>query len=213
MKVIGLTGFAKSGKSTAAEILKSMGGQEVAFAKHLKDVCSVVLSIPRSHFDDQAYKEVKFSQSVNLYQWEIEQILKYFEVPVRLHPASVLKHQGTGLTSPRHVAQYIGTELLREIDTDIHIKMAFKLNEGSGAEFLICSDVRFANEMKAVRNGSGMVLGISRKAATPENIENLHPSEREIPSLIEGSTFVIRNESTIQEFQESVKKHALMFLK
>ena len=138
MKVIGLTGFAKSGKSTAAEILKSLGGQEVAFAKHLKDVCSVVFNVPREHFDDQNFKEVPFRTNRLISSADTDEILKYFEIPDRFMPQTALAHSGTILKSPRHVAQYIGTEVLRTIDQNIHINMAFKLAGASSAPFLIC---------------------------------------------------------------------------
>lgn len=206
MKVIGLTGFAKSGKSTAAEILKSLGGQEVAFAKHLKDVCSVVFGVPRDHFDNQAWKEERLSFDRVICGNDIERILNYFEVPARFIPTAVMAHQGTVMTTPRHIAQYIGTEVLRSIDENIHINMAFKLAGSSSAKFLICSDVRFANELNAVQNAGGLVYGIYRKAVIPGNIENLHPSEREIPQLIQGANIVIANESTIEEFQRKVRE-------
>lgn len=213
MKIVGLTGFAKSGKSTAAEILKEMGGAEVAFAKHLKDVCAVVFNVPRSHFDDQNFKEVEFTFYKTLGPFDIADILDYFEVPKRLQPAVMLSHDGILLKSPRHIAQYIGTEVLRSVDQDIHIKMAFKLNEGSNAKFLICSDVRFENELIAVQRENGIVIGISRLAATPADLINLHPSEAEVPALIEAADIKITNELTIEEFKTEIKKYALAYLK
>lgn len=212
MKVIGLTGFAKSGKSTAAQILKELGGQEVAFAKHLKDVCSVVFGVPRDHFDDQAFKEVPFSFNRIICGNDIERILNYFEVPGRFIPQAILTHTGVEMTSPRHVAQYIGTEVLRSIDTNIHINMAFKLNAGSNAKFLICSDMRFDNELKAVQQTDGLTIGISRKKVVPANLENLHPSEKEIPNLISRSDVIAENEGTIEDLQNLVRDSALKFL-
>lgn len=212
MKIIGLTGFAKSGKSTAAEILRSLGGQEVAFAKHLKDVCAVVFNVPRSHFDDQNFKEVPFAEPVEIEPIDIEQILRYFEVSDRFVPASILEHQGVKMKSPRHVAQYIGTEVLRSIDSDIHINMAFKLAAKSSAKFLICSDMRFDNELKAVNNQSGLTIGISRQKAVPANLTNLHPSEAEIPNLISRSDLVVNNEGTIEELQKTIRDAALVYL-
>lgn len=212
MKVIGLTGFAKSGKSTAAQILKELGGQEVAFAKHLKDVCSVVFGVPRDHFDDQAFKEVPFEFNRIILDNDILEILNYFEVPGRFIPGAMLAHRHVELTSPRHVAQYIGTEVLRSIDTDIHINMAFKLAASSNAKFLICSDMRFDNELKAVQKGDGLTIGISRKKAIPPNLENLHPSEREIPNLISRSDVVAENEGSIEDLQNLVREAALKFL-
>jgi len=212
MKVIGLTGFAKSGKSTAAEILKGLGGEEVAFAKHLKDVISAVLDIPRNHLDDQNFKEILFKKPIVLTKEDIIDILAMFEVPDRFVPAAILAHQGVELQSPRHAAQYIGTEVLRAIDQNIHINMAFKLSSASKAPFFICSDMRFDNELNAVKDNKGLSIGISRKKATPSNLENLHPSEKEIPTLISQCDLAVENEGTIEELQNAVRKAALDFL-
>lgn len=212
MKIIGLTGFAKSGKSTAAEILKSLGGQEVAFAKHLKDVCSAVFGVERSHFDDQAFKEIPFDKEIVIQKWDLSEILEMFEIDKRFLATSILAHRGKHMTSPRHVAQYIGTEVLRSIDENIHIKMAFKLNADSTAKFLICSDVRFDNELKAVQEAGGTMFGIWREAIVPKDLKNLHPSEKEIPSLVKRSDLVFHNESTIEKFQIDVENEAKTYL-
>jgi len=212
MKVIGLTGFAKSGKSTAAQILRELGGQEVAFAKHLKDVCAVVFEVPRDHFDDQAFKEVAFDQPIIVNRGQIEDILRYFDVAAHHMPAAILAHNKTQLKSPRHVAQYVGTEILRSIDQNIHINMAFKLNANSTAKFLVCSDMRFDNELRAVNEQSGLTIGISRKKAVPANLQNLHPSEAEIPNLISRSDLIVENEGTIEDLQKTVRDAALVYL-
>jgi len=212
MKVIGLTGFAKSGKSTAAQILKELGGQEVAFAKHLKDVCAVVFEVPRDHFDDQAFKEVPFEKPIIVNRGQIEDILRYFDVSAIHMPAAVLTHDKTQLKSPRHVAQYVGTEILRSIDQNIHINMAFKLNANSTAKFLVCSDMRFDNELRAVNSQSGLTIGISRKKAVPANLQNLHPSEAEIPNLISRSDLIVENEGSIEDLQKTIRDAALVYL-
>jgi hypothetical protein len=228
MRIIGLTGFAKSGKSTAAQILLEMGGQEIAFAKHLKDVCSAVFSVERSHFDKQEYKETPFvtkqmwqpaggelrhlHEPIYLSASHIEKILEYFELPSRFVPDAIIKHKGLKLTTPRHVAQFVGTELLREIDRDIHINMTLKLNSGSSAKFLICSDIRFQNELESIRNSHGLILGISRKAAVPGDLINLHPSEKEIPQLIAQADLAISNESTISELSKLIQTSAKAYL-
>ena len=213
MKIIGLTGFAKSGKSTAAQVLREMGGQEVAFAKHLKDVCAVVFGVERSHFDDQNFKEIEFYMPTLVQGYHIAQILNYFEVPARLQPEAILRHSGKYLRSPRHIAQYVGTEILRDVDTNIHINMAFKLNEGAAAPFLICSDVRFDNELISVQRGEGIVIGISRAAATPKDLTTLHPSESEIPELVQRADYLLVNDSTIDDLREIVRGLAEGYLR
>jgi hypothetical protein len=212
MKVIGLTGFAKSGKSTAATILKEMGGYEIAFAKHLKDVSAYVFGVQREYFDDQNFKEKQLNFTRVITTSDIERILNYFEVPARFIPESVMKHYGVELNTPRYIAPYIGTEVLRSIESDIHINMAFKLAP-KDAPFFICSDMRFMNELNSVNQRDGLTIGISRKAVTPANIQSLHASEREIPTLIDLSSVKATNETTIADFQNTIKLAAETYLK
>lgn len=213
MKVIGLTGFAKSGKSTAAEILKSLGGEEVAFAKHLKDVCAAIFNVPRDHFDNQDFKEVKLEYKRLITPYDVERILNYFEVPARFIPGAIVAHIGVELISPRHIAQYVGTEILRTIDQNIHINMAFKMASSSSAPFFICSDMRFDNELNAVQENEGLSIGISRQKATPADLDNLHGSEKEIPVLISQCDVKVENEGSIEDLQKTVREAAQKYLK
>lgn len=211
MKIVGLTGFAKSGKSTVAGFLKELGGQEVAFAKHLKDVCSVALDIPRDYFDNQEFKEKPFFVTLN--EYDIGLILRYFQVSCVFEPEAIIKHAGVILESPRQIAQYVGTEILRAIDPNIHINMAFKLNENSKAKFLICSDIRFENELKAVKGRGGVVMGIQRDSIKPADMRNLHASEAEIPKLIFDADTIIFNQSTTEELKTAVEFSVHNYLK
>lgn len=217
LRIVGLCGFAKSGKTTAAQALMALGGQEVAFAKHLKDVCSTVFGIPRTHLDDVLLKERPFREMFvpSIKSNDIAKILMYFEVPGRLIPDTIVKHIGVMLISPRHILQYVGTDILRAIDPDIHVNMTFKLHAQSEAKFLICSDVRFANEARMIANHGGLLIGISRACATPapEAMATLHASEAGIPALLRDSAdVVIHNEGTVEQLEAVVKKEVNKFL-
>jgi len=57
MKIVAISGWKRSGKDTAAEILISEGYKRVAFADVLKDMVAKEYDIPRAHCDDPAFKE------------------------------------------------------------------------------------------------------------------------------------------------------------
>ena len=205
MNIIGLCGFAKSGKSTAARQLSLLGGVEVAFADHLKNVCSTAFSIPRHYFDDQDKKEIRFSSPIVLCDYDIAKILHAFGIKTeRVKGARIFSsHSGKQLTSPRHVAQYIGTNLLRSLDTDIHIKTAVSMAD-KNAKFLIFSDVRFDNELEYIKKSGGYIFGIRRLSATPANLSSLHESEQRIPHLLAKCDFLLDNESSQDDFRRRV---------
>lgn len=214
MKVIGLTGFAKSGKSTAASILKELGGKEIAFAEFLKDVCAQVTKTPRQDYDDQSKKEVPFATPHTLTLQDLMLILKQYNLENYidlLQDPKMLAHIGKVLLTPRHVAQYVGTDILRSIDENIHIKTAFNRVDPK-TPFVFCSDVRFPNELSAVRDRGGIIIGISRRAVAPEDLSRVHASESLIPSLIENADFKAENESTIEAFRSLISKISSAYL-
>ena len=57
MKVIAISGWKRSGKDTAANLLISSGYERVAFADVLKDMVAKEYNIPREHCDDPNFKE------------------------------------------------------------------------------------------------------------------------------------------------------------
>lgn len=57
MKVIAISGWKRSGKDTAANLLISEGYERVAFADVLKDMVAQEYNIPREHCDDPNFKE------------------------------------------------------------------------------------------------------------------------------------------------------------
>ncbi len=57
MKVVAISGWKRSGKDTAAEVLIKEGYKRVGFADPLKDMVAEEYSIPRSYCDDPKFKE------------------------------------------------------------------------------------------------------------------------------------------------------------
>jgi hypothetical protein len=193
MILLGLTGFAKSGKSTTANLLKAAGYEEVSFANKLKDVCSHVFGVPRDYFDDQDKKERPLFLTRILMTRHIEKIFKAYDIDlVKLVHCD--RHLGKELSTPRQIAQYVGTNLLRRMDEDIHVKSLIKTLKPTGK--YVISDVRFYNEADSIRNAGGSIIGISRQAATPADETTLHESETYIPSLLAGSNFLIINDDS-----------------
>lgn len=142
-KLIGLTGYAGSGKDTFAKSLKLRGGYErVGFADGVKEMALVLdplLVIPQPDADNLAY----LSQLVNAYGWEEA---KKFE-------------------SVRKYLQVLGTDAVRNIvGTDAWVRAAEAkvighLREGRN---VVITDVRFPNEAAFVKSYGGTVVKIMR---------------------------------------------------
>ena len=124
MRIIGLIGAKGAGKTTAYNIIGDMVlTNEIMIARKLKTVCADVLCIPEEMFADPIIKERPFEMAHILTTIDLGYILRKFNLLGHL-PMVIAKHNGTVLLSPRHAAQYIGTEILRDIDHRVHVRGA-----------------------------------------------------------------------------------------
>jgi hypothetical protein len=182
--IIGLAGVKTSGKSTVANIIKAVlqeNVKESALADKLKNTCSEVFGIPREYFDSQELKELNLATPILLDLHAIEQILVKFKViPTNDLLCTYISSgiEGTFLESPRHIAQIVGTEVLRGAgDEEIHCKN-IELNKDG---ITIISDIRFPNELNYFSNLPNTVfipLYIQRDEAEIKVTPNSHPSEK-----------------------------------
>ena len=145
MKIIGITGRARSGKDTLAGAILSLGerGERMSFAAPIREFVSAITCIPLADIVDGPLKE---------------QPLPEF-----------------GGRSARQMMQTLGTEWGRElIHRDLWITVARKrllslsaLPEADAPSVVVFSDVRFENEATMIRELGGTVVHLHRVDATP----------------------------------------------
>jgi hypothetical protein len=81
-----------------------------------------------------------------------------------------------GLT-PRHALQTLGTEWGRNLHPDLWVEQVLRITRGSRDRFVI-PDVRFQNEVDAIRNEGGKVIRIVRAGHSGlAGAAGLHSSE------------------------------------
>lgn len=148
MRIIGLTGRAGSGKDTVRTFLEERHAfAGMAFADPIRSMLSALL------------REVGASDD-----WMTDRLLKEGTIPA------------LG-TSYRHLAQTLGTEWGRRIDTEFWLRIAkARLNvmREAGVKSVVISDVRFINEAHWIAAEGGQVWRIDRLQAEPVR---LHESE------------------------------------
>ena len=152
--IIGLTGVKTSGKSTVANMIREFvpNVQEVALADKLKNTCAEVFNVPREHFDRQDLKEVPFEDELRLLDIKsITNILNSFgivatqEIINKYEEKNIIDME---LSTPRKIAQIVGTEVLRAAgNDDIHCE-----NVELNGDVVVVSDVRFPNEFNYFNN-------------------------------------------------------------
>lgn len=140
MTIIAFTGYAGSGKTTAAKILIENGWARGKFAAPLKNMLRCLL----------------LGQGLNTR--EVERMI---EGDLKEVPSPLLCGK-----SPRHAMQTLGTEWGRTcIDEDLWVDAAMRGVSGP----TVFDDCRFPNEAAAIRKAGGAIIEIQRPGVGPVN--------------------------------------------
>lgn len=212
--VIGLAGVKTSGKSTVTNIIrKYFDLKEAALAEKLKVASALAFDVQRSHFDDQAFKEVPFTESKTLTEESIRSILTFFKVNPDEFIDDVLYTKriemyrdiiGMELESPRKIAQIVGTEVLRRVGEDIHCEnLEFNSNGVT-----VVSDMRFPNEFAYLSRKQGIKfipIYIKREAAESQVTPQSHSSETSVFKFC-GDCFLVDNNGSLENTEKQVMK-------
>lgn len=204
--IIAFTGVKSAGKTTAFEYIKQANPNviEVALADKLKNACAKVFNIPRVYFDSQDLKEKELDNPVNLTSAEVSSIITEFGFTPQFD-TQVRNHIGTVLYTPRKIAQYVGTEILRNVSDNVHC-------EGSMVgvpeeSLIIVTDMRFPNEFDFFQNMAGnnfFPFYISNTVAEARSAMDNHPSEAHVLTIAKKCTRIDNNGS-----REFLKKQVL----
>lgn len=190
--IIGINGYAGSGKDTVGEIIRMQQPKEnweiKKFAGKLKQVASIILGIPKTMFEDQEFKKKNLPQ-----MWS---------------------DHGLPMTV-RDFLQRLGTDALRQglhPNTWVNALMmeykevCFAGKDSEGADLFsypnwIITDCRFPNEATAIKNAGGIIIRVNRPGV---NAVNAHPSEIALEKW--NFDHYISNDGTIDKLKDEVVK-------
>jgi hypothetical protein len=152
MRIVGLVGPKRSGKSTAADVLvRERGFVSIGFADALKDLALRV----NPYIHEPPYETRPLDQIVEWRGWE----------------------EAKTLPSVRRFLQELGTGV-RDIDPDFWIDAWCTASNDHLARMrpVVVPDVRFANEADHIRNRGGLLIRITRPGL---DSSDTHVSETE----------------------------------
>lgn len=189
MEIIGLAGFARSGKSEVAKILvEEFGFTQVAYADRLRDMAYILNPVVVAN---------------NKYHGMISQ--PDYGGPVYMRLRWVIDNYGweNYKRSPfsddiRGFIQRLGTEGGRQtMGEDVWVDALF---DGLNADKVVITDCRFTNELDAVRSRGGYLWRIRNPEIGPLNG---HASETEAVDYPYYSLF-IENNGTLDDLRHIV---------
>jgi len=197
MSVIGLTGFAQSGKDTAAGFLAEFGYKRLAFADILRqslyNLNPIVKAFPGWEESDLGWNTyavisgyARVQELVDKYGWDHVKV-EYPEV------RELLQRLGTEVGRELYGESFWVDRVMSQIESDRAVKP--RGHETAWSNFVI-TDVRFPNEYEAVRNAGGQVFRIERPGV---GAVNNHASEQVLPYDI-----MVHNTGDLDHFRRAV---------
>ena len=174
--LIGLSGWAGSGKDTAAEyLIDEKGYTRVAFADPLREALLRLNPIVSNDIDGMYFT---LSQMVHFHGWE------------------GAKRYSTNV---RELLQRMGTEVGRQmISPTIWVDLAMR--ESAKHELVVITDVRFPNEADAIKAAGGVLWRIQRPYVSPANS---HSSETALDDYKFDA--VVENNGSIEDLHAKLQ--------
>lgn len=180
--IIAFCGSKGSGKSTSATIFKDNykgPTEELAFAGHLKKVCSETFSIDMKYFLDPKLKEVELQNYVTLRAVDIKVVFNKFDITDFDYDKHIRPHMGQVFDTPRQLLQYVGTEVLHPLDPLIHVKMTLKNKDSN--KLSIITDLRFSQEFNSLKTRSDFLpVYVYNVKAENSAQSDTHASEQQL---------------------------------
>lgn len=173
--IVGIAGYKSSGKGTAASALVDrFGFEERSFAAPIKDLVSNMFNIDRFLLEGSDCKLRTLREDPKV---------------------------GAYGMSPRKLLQEFGTGMRNIISKDIWVDMAMK--QCMPDENYVFTDVRFVNEVEAINNAGGFVIGIKRYGFNGDG----HESEHALDDYV--LPYIINNDGTMEELRGKVRKFCI----
>lgn len=159
-KIIGFAGRKRSGKGLLTDVIKSEEKNVVVItvANYLKLLCCDILGIDLNTLNER---------KDNGYSFEIYPDKRWFDLintQTKINLDTIKKEISTiKFTSIRQMLQVIGTDLIRKYNADWHVNaMINDINSYSDDHVIVIDDIRFPNEVKAIKDLGGDVYFIIR---------------------------------------------------
>jgi hypothetical protein len=186
--IIGINGYAGSGKDTVGTILQQIDKDShweiKKWAGKLKQVAELLTGIPVEKFEDQEFKKTNLGK-----QWN-DRINNPMSV------RDFLQKLGTeGLRDGLHTNTWVNALM-----ADYRCVPADRAPNGWDCDNWIITDTRFPNEAQAIKDADGIIIRVTRPGIGPVND---HPSETGLNQW--KFDYEIQNDGTLENLINSVK--------
>jgi len=196
--LVAFVGKARSGKDTAADYLREKGvvQEKDKLARWLKDVSSELFGIPLSVIEGlEGDREALFERPKVFTAEHFKRIRD--EVHPTYHLIKGLPLVGRHLFSVREILQFIGSDVVRSLDSDFHVKnLAQRLDP---RKVTAVTDVRFENELRGLKQRGALTVYVYRPHLTLVGGASEHVSEK-VDALAKLCDVTLVNDGSKEEY-------------
>lgn len=230
--IIGISGKIKSGKDAIGKIIQMLAQginsntqiteyvnetditdsdwEIKKFADKLKDIVCLLINCTREELEDRDFKEKELGEE---WWYYTDSLFNSTDSEQNLYSYSKYHRQLKNdlnfyiiKLTPREILQLLGTEAGREIiHPNIWVNALFsKYTESSN---WIITDVRFPNEIQAIKDRGGIVIRVERDDLLRLGYldKNAHTSETALDNYKDWD-YTIKNNDTIEELINKINK-------
>lgn len=204
IKLVGFCGKLGHGKSYIADQLTNLlvtngvSVYRIAFAGYIKDIVNQIWNLRKDDYSRFYFDSLKFTKFIDELKSKFPSKTDIInEATLDLIELTKLHLTKKELIT-RRLYQYIGTDLLRNLDADFHVKkLKEKVTIFSSCSLIldgivIIDDVRFENEAKFVKD-NGILCKVVKEGSINENIASVNNHVSENVNLDEYIQFVVEN--------------------
>jgi hypothetical protein len=209
--LIGISGKINSGKDLAGKILNDLSGdifENKKFADKLKNIVCMLIGCTREQLEDRDFKEKELGEE---WWYYTDSLFNSTDSEENLYSYSKYHRQLKNdldfyiiKLTPRTLLQLLGTECGRQIiHPNIWVNALFADYDTSSNydSNWIITDVRFPNEVQAIKDKGGIVIKINRDSDVVDN----HSSETALDNY-DGFDFVVDNNGSIDDLTNNLIK-------
>ena len=208
--IIGINGRINSGKDTVGNLIKDINCENnweiKKFARKLKETASLLTGIPVKKFEDQEFKKTFLDAHWNK---EIFENKTSLDKDNKAYNKSIVKPM-----TVREMLQIIGTDALRNnLHQDVWVNalmcdyIPYSVRGSDYEEYesnWIITDMRFPNEMQAVKANGGITIRVVRPSNKEIPLDLLHSSETSLDNA--EFDYEIINDGKLEDLIEKVEK-------
>ena len=201
-----MVGFIGSGKNAVSNVFFRHGFKRESFAGPLKDACASMFSWPRNMLDGTTPESREWRETPDAF-WS--------------------KQLGGKPFTPRMALQWLGTDVMRGmLNKDVWLLSLLKRvkETPSVCSGVVVTDVRFANEIRAIKSLGGIIIRVQRgpepewvdtataaargsvsAAAFMRDVAAVHASEWDWLRAAPDWDYVIQNDGSLDQLQQKTK--------